>query len=133
MRSTNTWPEVLLADALEQAGLPEPERHVRRLPGTPDIVFAEGRLVVFVHGCFWHRHLHCRRARTPETNRLTWIRRFSATVQHDQQVRLSLHQQGWATFIAWECDILGNPDRVATAVGDLLRRRAGRRVVTSIM
>lgn len=124
MRSTNTWPEVLLVDSLDQLGLTHVSRHVRQLPGTPDIVFREARTAVFVHGCFWHRHLNCAQATTPRANRLRWVRSFAETVQRDQHVVLALHQDRWATYVAWECEILRDADSVARDVKRLLDLRA---------
>ena len=85
MRSTNTMPERLLAKALSDRGLAF-VTHERGLPGTPDLVFQNDRLAVFVHGCYWHRHHGCDRARLPKTDTVGWLKRFAKTVDHDQVV-----------------------------------------------
>lgn len=59
--------------------------------------------MVFVHGCFWHRHRHCRYASTPDTNRDFWERKFAANVERDQRVQLQLRKMGWQVLVVWEC------------------------------
>lgn len=120
MRSTNTLPERLLAEALSARGL-DFATHKRDLPGTPDLVFQNDRLAVFVHGCYWHRHHQCERARLPKSDTVGWLRRFADTVTHDQAVADNLRGAGWLVQVAWECEILADPDKVAL---DVARARA---------
>lgn len=120
MRSTNTLPERLLAEALSARGL-DFTTHDRGLPGTPDLVFKNDRLAVFVHGCYWHRHHGCERARLPKTDTVGWLSRFGQTVSHDQAVANRLRKDGWLVHVAWECDVLADPGLVAL---DVARARA---------
>jgi DNA mismatch endonuclease (patch repair protein) len=75
------------------------------LPGRPDIVFPGRRKVLFVHGCYWHRHAGCFRTTTPIRNVEMWRKKFQTTVERDlRNVRL-LTEQGWQSFVIWECQI----------------------------
>ncbi|MCH8253219.1 MAG: DNA mismatch endonuclease Vsr [Planctomycetes bacterium] len=76
--------------------------HVRSLPGTPDIVFPRLRKVVFVHGCFWHRH-RCKRATTPATRRRFWLTKFEQNKARDRRNLRDLRRQGWKVIVVWEC------------------------------
>lgn len=75
------------------------------LPGRPDIVFPGRRAVVFVHGCFWHRHEGCRRTTTPKTNEAFWAAKFARNVVRDRESLRSLSGLGWRTLVIWECEI----------------------------
>lgn len=115
MKSTNTLPERLLAGALDDLGVVY-ERHVAGLPGTPDIVLTSDRVAVFVHGCYWHRHYACTRARVPARDTAGWLDRFASTVARDQQVAAALRACAWWPHVAWECDILADHSAEADAV-----------------
>jgi DNA mismatch endonuclease (patch repair protein) len=87
----------------------------RRLPGKPDIVMPKYQAVVFVHGCFWHRHLGCPRSVVPKSNRLFWRAKFARNVARDRRVRATLKQSGWTVITIWECEIPEmerNPDQI---------------------
>ena len=74
-----------------------------RLPGRPDLVFAARRKVVFVHGCFWHRH-GCRQGRsTPAANAAFWAAKFAANVERDRRAARRLRRLGWGVMVVWEC------------------------------
>lgn len=72
------------------------------LPGTPDLVFVSRSKVIFVHGCFWHRH-QCKRATTPASNRRFWKKKFKANVIRDRRQRRALRAMGWDVLTVWEC------------------------------
>jgi len=78
--------------------------HRRDLPGRPDIVFASRRKVIFVHGCFWHRHSECRRASTPTTRRDFWEAKFARNVARDTRKERELREAGWGVLVIWECE-----------------------------
>ena len=78
--------------------------HRKDLPGTPDLVFPKLRKVVFVHGCFWHRHPNCPRATTPKTREEFWWDKFKANVQRDARSEKALRSMGWAVLVIWECE-----------------------------
>lgn len=76
-----------------------------RLPGKPDIVLPKYHTVIFVHGCFWHRHPGCKYATTPSTNAEYWTKKFSRNIENDNKHSQELTSQGWKVLIVWECDI----------------------------
>src|SRR5260370_10805559 len=81
------------------------ECHRRDLPGKPDIVLPRKHTAVFVHGCFWHRHTHCRMTYTPKSNRAFWNRKFQDNVKRDRAVRAKLRRLGWHSITIWECQL----------------------------
>jgi DNA mismatch endonuclease (patch repair protein) len=87
--------------------------HRRDLPGTPDIVFPKLRLILFVHGYFWHRHTECVRATTPRSNYEFWRRKLDRNVERDAQAISDLAAKGWDARVIWECE---TKDAVALAV-----------------
>jgi DNA mismatch endonuclease (patch repair protein) len=91
--------------------------HQRTLPGTPDLVFPRLRKVIFVHGCFWHRHEGCRRTTTPKTRAEYWKRKFSDNVARDAARLDELRDLGWEALTLWECETLDRTrlsERLAT-------------------
>jgi DNA mismatch endonuclease (patch repair protein) len=104
IRGKNTKPELLVRKALHAKGF-RYKLHANDLPGKPDLVFPKYRTVVFVHGCFWHRHEHCKFATTPKTNSNFWIEKLSANSRRDQRNKLQLQTLGWRVLTIWECEI----------------------------
>ena len=82
-----------------------------RYPGKPDIVLPKYHTVIFVHGCFWHRHPGCRYATTPSTNREFWQKKFDQNVARDKKVQEQLKSDGWNVIVVWECEISRKADR----------------------
>jgi DNA mismatch endonuclease (patch repair protein) len=79
--------------------------HIRDLPGCPDIVFQKRKKVIFVNGCFWHRH-NCKKGHSmPETRRKFWQQKFKRTIERDKQNVKELRKLGWKALIIWECQI----------------------------
>ena len=116
----NTVPELAVRKALQAAGL-RFRLHRRDLPGRPDIVLPKYRTVVFVHGCFWHRHSGCRYATTPASNVLFWQQKFAGNVERDARQRRALRGAGWRVLTIWECQ-----SRSLPVLGTLISRiRAG--------
>lgn len=113
IRGKNTKPELALRRALHARGL-RYRIHSKKILGCPDIVFPKYRALVFVHGCFWHRHQNCRYATTPASRQEFWQAKFSANVRRDRTVRKALLLKGWRISIVWEC-ALRKPDQVVTA------------------
>jgi DNA mismatch endonuclease (patch repair protein) len=103
--SRDTRPEMAVRRAAHALGL-RYRLHRRDLPGTPDLVFARFRTVVFIHGCFWHRHAGCRRATTPKTRRDFWQTKFDANVERDRRTVAALESAGWAVVVIWECEAI---------------------------
>lgn len=105
-------------------GIPESfgrfETNLRDLPGCPDLVFRDSRVVVFVHGCYWHRHEGCDRVLHPRTNMHRWLKVFNTTVRRDQEALIELRDQGWQCLIFWECEVESQLDRLIDTLGTCL-------------
>lgn len=102
IRGRDTKPETLLRRALHSRGL-RYRLHSKLLPGRPDLVFQKHHAVIFIHGCFWHRHAGCRYCTTPKTNQEFWHEKFAANVTRDVNSMDSLLKSGWRVGIVWEC------------------------------
>lgn len=121
IRSKNTKPEILLRKALHVMGF-RYRLHDRKLPGSPDFVFPKYKAVIFVHGCFWHRH-GCKATATPLTNQEFWLKKFADTITRDKRNIQDLLDCGWRVAIVWECVLRGKkelPDIIATELVDWL-------------
>ena len=77
--------------------------HPKTLPGTPDIIVAEARCAIFVHGCFWHRHPSCSKATMPKTRVAFWTDKFAKNVARDARKARALRAMGWKVVTVWEC------------------------------
>lgn len=102
IREKNTVPELTVRRYLHATGL-RYRLNVGTLPGKPDLVFPMHRTVVFVHGCFWHRHAGCRYAYVPATRRTFWLAKFAANMERDRDVGRKLRKAGWRVLTIWEC------------------------------
>lgn len=103
VRRANTAPELLVRQAAHRMGY-RFRLHTKDLPGTPDIVFPRRRKIIFVHGCFWHRHSGCKHASTPKSRREFWEQKFDQNIARDKRIKTALDELGWKTFIIWECE-----------------------------
>jgi DNA mismatch endonuclease (patch repair protein) len=92
---------------------------MKKLPGSPDLVFPRRRLALFVHGCFWHRHRGCRFAYNPKSNVEFWKGKFKNNVARDRRVRGELEGLGWNVAIIWECQT-ADSDRLRMELKELL-------------
>ncbi len=113
IRGKNTKPELALRRALHARGF-RFRLHSGKVHGRPDLVLPKHRAVVFVHGCFWHRHEGCRYTTTPSTRQDFWQAKFEANVTRDSAVRTTLLEDGWRVATVWEC-ALRKPDKVAAS------------------
>lgn len=104
VKQANTAPEMRVRRILHRNGL-RFRLHRRDLPGTPDIVLPSRRTVIFVHGCFWHRHQGCSRASIPTTNPERWRLKFERNVARDGEASAALQELGWTVLIVWECEL----------------------------
>ena len=95
--------------------------HVRTLPGSPDIVMPRHRKVIFVHGCFWHRH-RCRRATMPSSRRGFWLKKFDENRARDRRNIRELRKLGWGVLVIWECWI-ERPRWLEERISDFLVQR----------
>ena len=102
--SKNTRPEKAVRSLLHRRGF-RFSLHRKELPGEPDIVLPKWSTVVFVHGCFWHRHPRCKRASMPADNSEYWQAKFSRNKARDKANRKKLEKLGWRVIIVWECEL----------------------------
>jgi DNA mismatch endonuclease, patch repair protein len=102
IKAQNTKPELLVRRELHRRGF-RFRLHDRKLPGSPDIILPRWRTVIFVHGCFWHRHAACRLAYEPKSNILVWQKKFAANISRDRKTYDELRKAGWRVVIIWEC------------------------------
>lgn len=122
VRDRDTGPELAVRRFLHSRGL-RFRLHRRDLPGRPDLVFPSRRVAVFVHGCFWHRHPGCRRARLPKTRADFWREKLGRNLERDAQAQAALRDKGWTSIVVWECEI-------SPATLDTLERSIRRAVPT---
>jgi DNA mismatch endonuclease (patch repair protein) len=123
IRGMDTKPEMLVRRALHAQGF-RYRLHDRRLPGSPDIVLPRYRAVIFVHGCFWHRHEECRFSTTPSTRPEFWQHKFNSNVERDRRNVEALTSKGWRVAIVWECALRSTPTRTISAVSEWLHSDA---------
>lgn len=102
--SANTKPEIAIRKALHAMGLRFTLGN-KQLPGKPDLVFPRYKTALFVHGCFWHRHVGCKVATTPKSNSDFWIDKFNMNVERDKATILALEKMGWKVSVVWECEL----------------------------
>lgn len=102
IRGKDTGPERSVRTVAHRLGL-RFRLHVRELPGRPDLVFPRHKVVIFVHGCFWHRH-DCGLAAMPKTRTEFWQKKFAANVSRDTRKREGLERAGWRVVEIWECE-----------------------------
>lgn len=102
IRARDTAPERVVRRALFAQGY-RFRLHRRDLAGCPDIVLPGRRVVIFVHGCFWHQHEACRNASMPSSNAKFWRAKLTATVERDRKATSALLSDGWRVLAVWEC------------------------------
>lgn len=111
IRSADTKPEMILRCGLHRLGL-RYRLNNSDLPGSPDLVFPKYKAVVFVHGCYWHRHPGCKDASVPKSNQSFWLAKFNENIKRDARVKEELLEKGWKVIVVWECEL--NKDTIAT-------------------
>lgn len=104
VRSEDTKPEREVRQLLHRMGF-RYRLHGHNLPGRPDIVFRSRRKVVFVHGCFWHRHEGCSLARLPKSRLDFWLPKLEGNRRRDGMNIAALVAEGWSVLVVWECEI----------------------------
>jgi len=93
--------------------------HAKDLPGHPDLVFRKLGKVVFVHGCFWHRHAACALARLPKSRLDFWLPKLEGNRKRDEKNKRVLQRQGWKVLTIWECQ-LGSSERLTARIRGFL-------------
>ena len=117
IRGRDTGPELHVRRALWTDGF-RYRIHVGDLPGTPDLVLSKYRIVVFVHGCFWHQH-GCKRSKRPASNREFWNSKFDANISRDARNRMRLKDRGWTVTTIWECKLESATESLLTLLREL--------------
>ncbi|MCY4305947.1 MAG: DNA mismatch endonuclease Vsr [Aestuariivita sp.] len=107
IRGKDTKPEMILRSLLWRAGF-RYRLHDKRLPGKPDLVLPKHNTVIFVNGCYWHRHQGCSKVTVPKTNKAFWQQKFDNTVARDARKTSELIECGWRVIIVWECELESN-------------------------
>lgn len=104
IRSKDTIPEKILRSLLHSMGY-RFRLHVVSLPGTPDLVLPKYKTVIFVHGCFWHRHPGCKYAYSPKSKVQFWENKFQENVRAHEKAMHELDHMGWHVMVIWECEL----------------------------
>jgi DNA mismatch endonuclease (patch repair protein) len=104
IRGKDTKPEMLVRQYLHGRGM-RYRLHTKELPGKPDLVFPGLHTVVFVHGCFWHRHEGCRYFVVPKTRTDFWLGKIGRNVANDERQQQELKVLGWRVLVVWECEL----------------------------
>lgn len=104
VKSKDTKPEIIVRKLLHSMGY-RFRVHREDLPGTPDIVLPKYKAVIFVHGCFWHGHEGCPRAKLPRTNMEFWEVKIAKNMARDAEAVQNLSRMGWKSLVIWTCEI----------------------------
>ena len=104
IKSKNTKPEIKVRKVLHSMGY-RFRLHRKDLPGSPDIVLPKYKTVIFVHGCFWHRHENCKYASNPKTRKEFWENKFKTNVKRDKEIQEKIKNIGWKSVVIWECEV----------------------------
>jgi DNA mismatch endonuclease, patch repair protein len=102
IRAKDTKPELVVRSIAHKLGF-RYRLHRRDLPGSPDLVFPYLGKVIFVHGCYWHRHPNCHYAYSPKSNMSFWQSKFDANIARDRVAISELQKLGWHVIVIWEC------------------------------
>ena len=123
IRGRDTKPEMIVRRLVYKLGY-RYRLHRKDLPGKPDIVLGKLRKVIFIHGCFWHRHSdpNCRLARLPKTRLEFWGPKLAANAERDARHEEALKQLGWDVMVVWECE-LWNSEQVENKLRQFLEGR----------
>lgn len=103
IRSKDTKPELIVRSCVHRLGY-RFRLHDRSLPGSPDLVLRQICTVIFVHGCFWHRHEGCKYCYSPKSRVRFWNQKFKATIARDKRAIAALSEHNWRTVVVWECE-----------------------------
>lgn len=122
IKGKDTKPEVIVRKFLSENGF-DFSINDKRLPGKPDIVLEDYKIVIFINGCFWHHHTGCRYAVVPKTRTEWWMEKISKTKDKDQKNIEILTANGWKTITVWECALKGkaNAESSLKELMDIIR------------
>ncbi|NWJ42006.1 MAG: DNA mismatch endonuclease Vsr [Geothrix sp.] len=103
IKGKDTAPELIVRSLCHRLGY-RFRLHMKELPGSPDLVFPRLKKVIFVHGCFWHRHGNgCRKSTMPAVNIAFWNKKFDSNLIRDRRAQRQLRRLGWSVKVVWEC------------------------------
>jgi len=119
IKGKDTKPEILVRKFLHAHGF-RYRLHVKKLPGKPDIVLPRLKTVIFVHGCFWHGHAHCKYFVVPKTRTEWWVEKINRNVVNDFKAEAALTSLGWNIITLWECQL--RPSSIENTLSTLLTR-----------
>ena len=120
IRGADTSIEVKLRKALFARGF-RFRKNVGKMTGKPDIVLPKYKTVIFIHGCFWHRHKGCKLASTPKTRRDFWVDKFNRNMQRDKLQAEELINAGWNVLVVWECELKSDLEGVADELEKIIK------------
>jgi DNA mismatch endonuclease (patch repair protein) len=123
VKRSHTAPELAVRSSLRELGF-KYSLHRKSLPGRPDLCLARYGLVIFVHGCFWHRHAGCPKATTPKTRHAFWQAKFEANTARDRKNARDLRKMGWSVAVVWECQC--KPDKLRDKLSTIIAKAASR-------
>jgi len=123
IRGTGSAPEMKLRRLVHRMGF-RYRLHVKELPGKPDLVFPSRCAVIFMHGCFWHRHKGCKLARLPKSKLEFWKPKLEANTKRDLHNQRQLKALGWRVLVVWECE-MADTERVSAIVREFLLQKEG--------
>lgn len=127
VRGKDTAPEIAVRRMVHAMGH-RYRLHRRDMPGVPDLAFIGARKVIFVHGCFWHRHRGCPNTRTPKSNVAFWRKKLAGNQRRDLANQRKLLASGWRVLVIWECE-LDDSKRMRGKLARFLGGRSGRHAV----
>lgn len=115
VRSADTKPELMVRRYLHRHGF-RYSLHSSKLPGKPDIVFPSRKVVIFVNGCFWHGHQHCRYFKVPKSNSEFWQNKIASNVARDEKNIKALKEMGYRVIVLWTCQLKSSSIKSLEAV-----------------
>lgn len=104
IRKIDSKPEKIVRKYLHSKGL-RYRKNVKNLPGSPDLVLKKYKAIIFVNGCFWHAHHHCKLNRPPKTNKAYWLPKIAMNVERDKKNKVLLNKADWRVISVWECQL----------------------------
>jgi DNA mismatch endonuclease (patch repair protein) len=117
-KSKGTSPELFIRKIISSLGY-RCSLHRKNLPGCPDIIFPKRKKVIFINGCFWHRH-SCKKGRSmPATRKKFWQQKFDETIKRDKKNKRELKKLGWKVLVIWECQIK-KPEKLISKISKFL-------------
>lgn len=130
-KSKDTLPERLLRSALWKTGIKGYRKHLRHLPGCPDITFPRYRIAIFVQGCFWHLCPKCN-IPIPKTNTLYWKEKLRRNKERDRRIFKKLKKAGWMPISIWECEVSDSVKRCISKICQIINQNSNDRYVLSL-